>query len=73
MTIENKANYISYINGMTAEDELVIYHGGCYSPIKGRWLRLIAEEAEKSKIQVFHWSDIDLGGFRIGIPDFCSA
>ena len=32
---------------------------------KGRWLRLIAEEAEKSKIQVFHWSDIDLGGFRI--------
>ena len=25
----------------------------------------IAEEAEKSKIQVFHWSDIDLGGFRI--------
>ena len=65
LTIENKANYISYINGMMAADELVIYHGGCYSPIKGRWLRLIAEEAEKGKIQVFHWSDIDLGGFRI--------
>ena len=41
--IENKANYVWYISQKPAGDELVILHGGCYSPIKGRWFRLVYE------------------------------
>ena len=36
--IENKANYIDYIEHKK-ENELVIYHGGFYSPIKGNCKR----------------------------------
>ncbi|MEG1576807.1 MAG: DUF2220 family protein [Clostridium sp.] len=64
--IENKANYVWYTAHEKQEDELVLYHGGCYSPIKGRWFRKIYEGGlEKSQMLYFHWSDIDVGGFRI--------
>lgn len=38
--IENKANYIDYIQNKK-EDEFVVYHGGVYSPIKGEFFRKI--------------------------------
>ncbi len=65
ISIENKANYTWYITGHQREEELVLYHGGFFSPAKGRFYHLIAEAAESLSIRVYHWSDIDVGGFRI--------
>ena len=65
ISIENKANYVWYLENQKRDEELVLYHGGFFSPAKGHWLRMIEEAAENSFCQFFHWSDIDLGGFRI--------
>ena len=62
-SIENKANYIWYISNARKEMELVLYHGGFYSPVKGLWFKHIAEAFPDAPCR--HWSDIDLGGFRI--------
>lgn len=65
--IENKANYVWYISHERTEEELVIFHGGCYSPVKGNWFRKIREglERQPKKPEYYHWGDIDAGGFRI--------
>lgn len=65
--IENKANYVWYISQKKPEDELILYHGGFYSPIKGKWFKLIYEACNQSlePVEYYHWSDIDLGGFRL--------
>ncbi|MCF8019380.1 MAG: DUF2220 domain-containing protein [Vallitaleaceae bacterium] len=61
LTIENKATYYEYIK-IKREDELVIYLGGFF----GKTSRLFLEKLEIAQIKEFyHWSDIDLGGFRI--------
>ena len=67
LTIENKANYTWYLGNAREEAELVLYHGGCFSPVKGRWMKKIREAADRSgrEIVFHHWSDIDAGGFRI--------
>ena len=39
--IENKANYIDYIQNKKKENEFVIYHGGMYSPTKGEFFSKI--------------------------------
>ena len=65
ISIENKANYVWYLTHARKSRELVLYHGGCFSPMKGRWFRLIAEADGAADVEVRHWSDIDLGGFRI--------
>lgn len=67
MFIENKANYIWYVTHEKSDDELVVFHGGCYSPLKGKWFQKIYVgcQKQKEKIQYFHWSDIDVGGFQI--------
>lgn len=61
ITIENKANYIDWIEKHNDNDEIVIWHGGFYSPAKGRFMKLIAESGPLW----LHYSDIDIGGFRI--------
>ena len=61
--IENKANYIDYIQNKQESDEFVIYHGGMYSPLKGKFFKKIYEACENQEF--YHWSDIDIGGFRI--------
>lgn len=65
--IENKANYIWYISHQKAEDELVVYHGGFYSPVKGLWLQKIYGGCKRQgdSVHFYHWSDIDVGGFHI--------
>ena len=64
--IENKANYIWYITENRSEDQLVLYHGGCYSPVKGLWFRKVYEGSRNNPgIIYFHWGDIDAGGFRM--------
>ena len=61
--IENKANYIDYIYNKKTIDEFVIYHGGMFSPIKGEFFKKIYEAGRK--VEFYHWSDIDIGGFKI--------
>ena len=61
--IENKANYINYIQNTKKSDEFVVYHGGMYSPIKGEFFKKLYEVAKN--IEFYHWSDIDIGGFKI--------
>lgn len=63
LTIENKANYMDYILKEKKEDELVLFHGGFYSPIKGRFFRMIREALPDANY--VHSGDIDLGGFRM--------
>ena len=65
--IENKTNYLWYISnaGEKKQDELVVYHGGCYSPVRGRWFRKIYAAGKEKNIMFRHASDIDVGGFRI--------
>lgn len=61
--IENKANYIDYIQNKQEDDELVVYHGGMYSPTKGAFFQKIYEAGRRAAF--YHWSDIDIGGFKI--------
>lgn len=63
--IENKANYSDYITKKRSEEELVVFHGGFYSLVKGLFLKKIYEAGKRDKLEFYHWSDIDLGGFRI--------
>lgn len=60
--IENKTNYIDYIS-KKQKDELVIYHGGFYSKIKGEFFKKVFEN--NKNIKYYHWSDIDIGGIMI--------
>ena len=60
--IENKANYIAYIK-TKREDELVVYHGGFFSPMKKLFFTQLYKGL--TKLEFYHWSDIDLGGFRL--------
>jgi hypothetical protein len=63
--IENKTNYVDYVAKKKTEKELVIYHGGFYSPVKGLFFKKIYEAGLKTGVSFYHWSDIDIGGFRI--------
>lgn len=61
LTIENRANYFAY---RQADDELVIYHGGQYSPAKKKLFEKIAAAMPENCVW-YHWGDIDLGGFSM--------
>lgn len=61
--IENKANYIDYQANHRSLGDLIVYHGGFYSPIKGLLFSKIYEGCPNAIF--YHWSDIDLGGFRL--------
>lgn len=60
--IENKTNYSEYCLNNKPERELVVYHGGFYSPQRGEFFRKLCAEAD---IPVYFWGDIDYGGFRM--------
>lgn len=61
--IENKTNYTEYCLNSRRENELVVLHGGLYSPAKGAFFRLISSALTNQ--QVFYWGDIDMGGFNM--------
>lgn len=61
--IENKTNYTEYCLNSRCKNELVVFHGGLYSPAKGNFFRLIRKALKNQ--QVFYWGDIDLGGFNM--------
>jgi hypothetical protein len=64
LSIENRANYIDYIYKRKTDNELVIYHGGQYSPSKKKFLQEVAK-AISVDCCWFHWGDIDYGGFSM--------
>lgn len=63
--IENKTNYEDFV-WRKEEHQAVIYHGGFFSPSKGKFFQKISDDLEKTEeVKVFFWGDIDLGGFRM--------
>lgn len=64
--VENKANY-EWLKTHRNNDELIIYHGGHYGLMKGRWFKLVYEAVKEQNpcAEFWHWSDIDWGGFNI--------
>lgn len=60
--IENKTNYSEYCLNNKTERELVVYHGGFYSPQRGEFFRRLCAETD---IPVYFWGDIDYGGFKM--------
>lgn len=60
--IENKTNYSEYCLNSRSERELVVYHGGFYSPQRGEFFRKLCAETD---IPVYFWGDIDYGGFKM--------
>lgn len=52
------------------DHELVFNHGGFLSPSRSCWFKLVSEavyniDPDGENIDVYHWGDIDLGGFRM--------
>jgi len=64
LTIENLTTFHSEAKKRTADDVLLIYTGGMPSPSWRRMYLRLLNSIEKS-IDVYHWGDIDEGGFRI--------
>lgn len=60
--IENKTNYTEYCLNRQTDRELVVYHGGFYSPKHGEFFRKLCDGKD---IPTYLWSDIDYGGFRM--------
>lgn len=46
------------------KNELIVYHGGFHSLKKRRFLQMLTEAANQ-QVEIYHWGDIDLGGFKI--------
>lgn len=63
LSIENKTNFFDYIGKSRRTDELVIYHGGQYSPAKHFFLQAVSDAS--GGLPWFHWGDIDYGGFSM--------
>jgi len=61
--IENKTNYTEYIQKNKSNSELVIYHGGFYSPAKRDFISIFQKFA--SNVSFYFWGDIDYGGFKM--------
>lgn len=62
ITIENLANYYWYVQNERDPETLVIYTGGFVTKKQSVFFNML----ETSKIsELYHWGDIDLGGFRI--------
>lgn len=64
ISIENRANYIDYLYHHRKEEELVLFHGGQFSPSKQHFFKMIARAMPKTAVW-FHWGDIDYGGFSM--------
>lgn len=67
ITIENKSNFHYLARGGFSEDIILIYTGGFPGPRKRELIKRIHSFAFKEQLHLtyYHWSDIDVGGFRI--------
>lgn len=59
ITIENLTSFHTY----NKKDELIIYLGGFHNNLRGEFLLKLYNYNKNNSF--YHWSDIDLGGFRI--------
>lgn len=64
MTIENLTTFHSEAKRRCNEDVLLIYTAGMPSPAWRAMYRRLLQEVPKTS-PVFHWGDVDEGGFRI--------
>ena len=64
LSIENKANYVSLIRQTYDPSELVVYHGGQFSPSRGIFFKTLAALLPAGCLW-YHWGDIDYGGFSM--------
>lgn len=62
--VENKANYFDTIRKHSSPEQVVVFHGGCYSPQRGHFFRQLCRAAGP-QIELLHWGDIDCGGFQM--------
>ena len=62
--VENKANYFDTIRKHPSPERVVVFHGGCYSPQRGRFFKQLCRAAGP-QVQLLHWGDIDCGGFQM--------
>ena len=62
--IENRANFVDYIFHHRHSEEVVVFHGGCYSPVKGLFFQKLISTAHPGT-EFYHWGDIDYGGFSM--------
>lgn len=62
--VENKANYFDTIRKNPSPERVVVFHGGCFSPQRGRFFQQLCQAAGP-QIQLLHWGDIDCGGFQM--------
>ena len=62
--VENKANYFDTIRKHPSSNRVVIFHGGCYSPQRGRFFQQLCRAAGP-QMKLLHWGDIDCGGFQM--------
>jgi hypothetical protein len=64
LSIENWANYADYIHRQKERRELVVFHGGQFSPAKGLFFKALTAAAPPG-CPWYHWGDIDYGGFSM--------
>jgi len=62
LSVENRANYVDYTHRVQKRGELVLYHGGQFSPAKRVFLEAVVS-ALPAGCGFLHWGDIDYGGF----------
>lgn len=62
ITVENMACY-DVLSFRREKDTLVLYHAGFLSSRRRKWLDMVLNANET--IPVYHWGDIDYGGFRM--------
>ncbi len=64
LTIENRANYFETLERHRDEGEIVLYHGGQYSPAKKVFFQALHQAMPEHCIWR-HWGDLDFGGFSM--------
>ena len=60
--VENRTNYRSLLLRGVPEGQMIVFHGGFYSPTKKRFFHLLSQGLPKTA-EILFWGDIDLGGF----------
>ena len=62
--VENLANYYHTIRNHPQRDRVVVFHGGWYSPQRGRFFKQLCQSAGPHR-ELLHWGDLDLGGLEM--------
>ena len=64
LSVENMANYVDYVYKSQTDAELILFHGGQYSPAKKAFLQAVVMSLP-ADCGFYHWGDIDYGGFNM--------